>query len=252
MGYFRFFLSLMVMADHLSPIDWVGRWAVIAFYALSGYGITAACQGKYRGKFKEFWVSRFWRLYPLYLLCWLLSAAWAIQTGTFGPMGFGEPWSVLMISWQQPTPIPQAWMFSNMLLGYLAISLGVSKYKRIVFIWLAASIFAYMIGDISIADAKDYHSLIFASLPFSLGALGWWYGVKLPVARGFDARMGELSYPIFLTHFLIGGIFNYYLLMPRSWALFFACLIPTVLFSCGLIVFFDKPLKNYKKLVIEP
>ena len=247
MGYLRLFLAALVVADHLTPINWVGKWAVVVFYALSGYGITAAFQGKYKGQFKRFWVTRFWRLYPLYLICWLLSAVWTYQVGSFKGMGWGEPWSILMISWQQPTPIPPAWIFTNILIGYLAISLGLSRRPRIAFAWLALSIAAYMTGDISIADREDYRSVFFASLPFALGASAYWQGIVLPRTKGWDALCEALSYPVFLSHYLIGAIASAYLGLPIGWPLFLVSLPMAFAFSWALI-HCEKWMKRHAKL----
>jgi peptidoglycan/LPS O-acetylase OafA/YrhL len=78
-GLYRFILALLVALNHFG---WIyrgftpGGWAVICFYVLSGllmerqFGKLAACGGTF-----AFYVDRFLRVYPLYLVVVLLCAA---------------------------------------------------------------------------------------------------------------------------------------------------------------------------------
>src|ERR1700679_2566066 len=70
--------ALAVVFDHLSPYlmsplrthvyHWVdaGEYGVFVFFIISGYIVPASLERK--GSVRPFWVSRLFRLYPLYLL----------------------------------------------------------------------------------------------------------------------------------------------------------------------------------------
>ena len=84
--------ALAVVFDHLSPYllvgarehvyRWLdaGRYGVFVFFLISGYIVPASLERK--GSVRTFWVSRVFRLYPLYLLVIALAVVlWAIGYG---------------------------------------------------------------------------------------------------------------------------------------------------------------------------
>jgi len=71
-GMFRLFLAVLVLLHHGLRVFPVGRFAVFAFFILSGYWVSRMYQEFYSKKEKSyllFLYSRVFRLYPLYLLC---------------------------------------------------------------------------------------------------------------------------------------------------------------------------------------
>jgi peptidoglycan/LPS O-acetylase OafA/YrhL len=74
-GVFRLFLAYVVVLHHLSIICF-GGWAVFVFFILSGYWITEVWLKKYdrmKHAYLQFVVSRYLRLLPVYLSCFLSS-----------------------------------------------------------------------------------------------------------------------------------------------------------------------------------
>ena len=67
MGITRFALALIVVLFHTGS-NIGGPFAVYGFYIMSGYVMTAAMESTYQGRVKHFYVSRFWRLFPLYFV----------------------------------------------------------------------------------------------------------------------------------------------------------------------------------------
>src|SRR3984885_9198690 len=75
--------ALAVVFDHLSPYllapirthvyHWLdpGEYGVFVFFIISGYIVPASLERK--GSVRTFWVSRLFRLYPLYLLVVVLA-----------------------------------------------------------------------------------------------------------------------------------------------------------------------------------
>ncbi|SDD62664.1 Peptidoglycan/LPS O-acetylase OafA/YrhL, contains acyltransferase and SGNH-hydrolase domains [Mucilaginibacter pineti] len=74
-GSIRFILAFTVILFHITKLVFLGHFAVCCFFILSGYWITFMYQKKYV-KFKNplfvFYISRIWRLFPVFLLFNLL------------------------------------------------------------------------------------------------------------------------------------------------------------------------------------
>jgi len=68
-GITRFLLAVFVILFHISKFFFLGRFAVCSFFILSGYWITLMFENKYSYKknpMKTFYMSRFWRLLPIF------------------------------------------------------------------------------------------------------------------------------------------------------------------------------------------
>lgn len=68
-GQTRFILAFMVILFHISQSIFLGRFAVGCFFILSGYWISLMYQNKYskiKNALKVFYISRFWRLLPVF------------------------------------------------------------------------------------------------------------------------------------------------------------------------------------------
>jgi len=167
-GAFRLLLAFAVMASHLSNLD-IGRLAVLAFFFLSGYWISDI----WRGKFAErdtlrFYASRFLRIWPLFLIVTLVSAAVkakALGLTNFTLLGLaasGERHDPTNVSWSLDIEL-QFYLIAPFLLAMLA------KAPRLL---LAASV---------------------ALLP-----LGWW----------LDYALGGLTVLKFLPIFVLGAWVN--------------------------------------------
>jgi len=75
MGIIRFLLALAVVGAHSNSHQLLkfvgGEVAVQAFYVISGFYMAMIVR-TYSTK-KKFWISRYLRLYPAYIVCALLS-----------------------------------------------------------------------------------------------------------------------------------------------------------------------------------
>src|SRR5579859_5107277 len=94
----RGFAALCVVFDHgstllLLPVrtflyHWfnLGQYGVFVFFLVSGYIIPASLERK--GSVRGFWISRAFRLYPMFLVALVLSAvAYKTGHGTIGNAG---------------------------------------------------------------------------------------------------------------------------------------------------------------------
>jgi peptidoglycan/LPS O-acetylase OafA/YrhL len=76
-GIFRLFLAIAVILQH-AGVSALGAWAVDVFFVLSGYWVCRMWQEKYRMRphaVLTFFGSRFWRLWPTFVVCNLIALA---------------------------------------------------------------------------------------------------------------------------------------------------------------------------------
>jgi peptidoglycan/LPS O-acetylase OafA/YrhL len=92
MGIFRFLLAGLVVLFHFGGLGWiVGRIAVFAFYAISGFLIFQVLDRVYLSEprgIPRFFCNRFVRLVPLYLVYTLLTLG---MVRSFGPSATVDP-----------------------------------------------------------------------------------------------------------------------------------------------------------------
>ncbi len=90
-GAFRLFLALIVVVHHSTPLR-MGALAVYIFFILSGYWIAKLWAERYarsRNPLLTFYVSRWWRLAPVFLICTALGIIWTISRGNALPIRGG-------------------------------------------------------------------------------------------------------------------------------------------------------------------
>src|SRR3984885_8540361 len=135
--------ALAVVFDHLSPYllapirthvyHWLdpGEYGVFVFFMISGYIVPASLERK--GSVRTFWVSRLFRLYPLYLLVVVLAVALAaVHLGGLRGEGAAPETSVLS----------QLLMMSNVLGGENLPNVVWSLSYEMVFSLLLTALFA--------------------------------------------------------------------------------------------------------------
>ncbi len=278
LGAYRFFLALMVVAQHAGGARGAGGFAVFAFFVLSGYLMTHVMHGTYGytpAGFVNYALNRFLRIYPLYWLACLLAGGILFTSrgetiaGVAGGMGIPNSpenllanLSLVLSNRTYPLLITPAWTLAVELLFYLLIGLGISKTKTSTGLWFGFGVTYSLLANLmNLGGDFTYFSPFSASLPFAVGALVfhcrewaeklphrlrtrracvllmvmqlllWWasqaasesvryevflylsvmlnaltlatlLGLKPSTARSArrDARLGKLSYPIYLTH----------------------------------------------------
>jgi peptidoglycan/LPS O-acetylase OafA/YrhL len=205
-GTYRTLLALMVVALHLGGIPNIGAYAVFGFYCLSGYLMTLIMQTVYgygAGGITRYALNRFLRIYPMYWLSILFSAALIRGLGKeftasyfhtiYPPTDFSGLARNLMIFFplrESPCLTPPAWALTVELFFYLLIGLGLSKNRRITLTWFALGAL-YHAGAVMLHLGWEhrYFTVFAASLPFSTGALIYHYRAPLAQAlRGLSGR----------------------------------------------------------------
>jgi peptidoglycan/LPS O-acetylase OafA/YrhL len=159
--------ALSVVFDHLSyyvlvPARWViyswfdaGQYGVFVFFIISGYIVPASLERK--GSVRTFWVSRMFRLYPLYLLAVGVAVGlWLVHLGGLRGAGSDPETSVLS----------QLLMMSNVLAGPNLPNVVWSLSYEMIFYLLLVALFTARIHRRS-----SGYALAFAVAAVALGGL---------------------------------------------------------------------------------
>ncbi len=136
-GLFRLFLASAVVVSHLTRLE-IGRPAVSVFFLLSGYWVARMFESKYAILQKPvvaFYISRFWRLFPVFAACQLLAMAlyWRVPDlllldGTrpdFAPLWVFRAFTILGTG-SQPLMIAPAWSLDVEMQFYLLLPISMS------------------------------------------------------------------------------------------------------------------------------
>jgi peptidoglycan/LPS O-acetylase OafA/YrhL len=251
MGYLRLSLSLLIMAAHLAAINnaWAAT-AMIGFWCLSGYSITA------RGTGNQFWVSRFWRLWPSYAAIALVTQ-WALWLGwvpgrpyigsIYGVWGIAQ-WAMIVPTWPHLSLVPGAWMVKWLLAGYLLMWLGASRTPQRAGLWMLISLVASTFHLFAVGEYLPYYqSFLCASLATAIGAATYHLGLIAPRDGRWAAFAGALSYPVFLSHYGIGAAMGSITGLSPGWPLFWLSLTPTLCLSWLLVLWVEQPIARYRK-----
>lgn len=116
-GLFRLLLAFAVVASHVSAFE-VGRIAVLIFFFLSGFWVTRLWETRYApGRLQLFYGSRWFRIWPLYIICTVAAALVAGQA--LRPVDF----ALLGVATHHNDPLFVAWSLDIELQFYLVLPL---------------------------------------------------------------------------------------------------------------------------------
>ena len=159
--------ALAVVFDHLSyyvlqhvreiVYQWFdpGNYGVFVFFIISGYIVPASLERK--GSVRTFWVSRVFRLYPLYLLAVGLAVAlYLMHFGSLRGEG-GDP---------ETSILSQLLMMSNVLVGDNLPNVVWSLSYEMVFYLLLTALFIARVHKRS-----SWYALAFAAAAVAIGGL---------------------------------------------------------------------------------
>jgi peptidoglycan/LPS O-acetylase OafA/YrhL len=159
--------ALAVVFDHLSPYllrglrdhvyHWLdaGRYGVFVFFLISGYIIPASLERK--GSVRTFWVSRVFRLYPMYLVTIGLAVLlWAVDHGSLHGAD-GDPVNSVLA---------QLLMMSNVLAGPNVPNVVWSLSYEMVFYLLITALFIA-----GVHKRSGWYALAFGVAAVALGGI---------------------------------------------------------------------------------
>jgi peptidoglycan/LPS O-acetylase OafA/YrhL len=120
-------LLLQPARDFLYHVLNLGQYGVFVFFLVSGYIVPASLERK--GSVRSFWVSRAFRLYPMYLVAIALSAlAYYTHFGTVNgaehhPLASVTSWALMLPNLLTGTNVPNVvWTLSYEMVFYLLLA----------------------------------------------------------------------------------------------------------------------------------
>jgi peptidoglycan/LPS O-acetylase OafA/YrhL len=159
--------ALAVVFDHLGPYllaglrqhvyHWLdaGQYGVFVFFIISGYIVPASLERK--GSVRTFWVSRVFRLYPLYLLAIGFAVLlWAVGRGSL--LGAGKD--------PQTSVLSSLLMMSNVLAGTNLPNVVWSLSYEMIFYLLLTALFIA-----GVHKRSSWYALTFGVAAVALGGL---------------------------------------------------------------------------------
>jgi len=179
------------MWSHYGGGGVAGNWAVVAFFILSGFLMTAVMTGTYGYSpqgIARFAANRALRLFPSYyfLLALVIGALILRPDGASDRVhlpvtleGWLANFSLVFPHWRPveyfPRLITPAWALTIELFFYALIAIGLSRSLKMTLLWFAASLMLVLsmriFGGASFGLA--YGTVLDGALPFSLGALAF-------------------------------------------------------------------------------
>jgi len=172
----RGFAALCVVFDHgstllLLPVrsflyQWLdlGQYGVFVFFLVSGYIVPASLERK--GSVRGFWISRAFRLYPMFLVALVLSAV-AYETGHGTIANAGRPPLAAVLGW--------LFMLQNLVAGVNVPNVAWTLTYEMTFYLLLAALFSWGIHRRSGLYASGFAvgAVALGGL-FPMAAIGAW------------------------------------------------------------------------------
>jgi len=163
--------------------------------------------------FKKYALNRFLRLYPIYWVSIIFTLILIFGIGSDLTSNYKSemtlPTSIyeiftnvaIFFPFLEPTRLtPPAWALTVEIFFYIMMGVGLSKNKKITLIWFVFSIL-YHIGVyvFSLPGGYRYFTIFAASLPFSTGALIFYYRSELSqILKSVSGRLHDYL-PVFLA-----------------------------------------------------
>lgn len=197
-GILRYLLAMLVIISHLWPQIALnlGGYAVFGFYILSGYLMTLVLNESYGFTIKgilKFFINRILRIYPSYLFILIISILTCFIIKPM-PSQFAkiiiipsslQDWikNITIFGLSRAKSIPMivgvAWTLYIELVYYILMAVFFSKNKQITSIWFTVSLTITLFMVLKGYDhGARYYTIIAGSLPFSTGAMLYFYKNK--------------------------------------------------------------------------
>jgi peptidoglycan/LPS O-acetylase OafA/YrhL len=229
-GSYRAALALAVVVSHSQAMlgpnflqhAELGNIAVMSFFILSGFIISEAGSTFYCNRPLAFLVNRFWRIAPIYWLALAVSVAVHFGLTKAGLLTFPDDYAT-----------PPRDLFS--LRTITANMFG-------IFPFLART---GLTGDAGYVFVR-FALCIMALMPALIIILG-----RMPVgrdARTVDRRLGDLSYPLYLTHYTV-LVLMASLTAAHGWTAFVVTLVGSVCLSWLVALAVETPLRSIRNRI---
>jgi len=207
---------------------------------LSGFLMTLIMHDSYGydiNGLKRYALNRFLRLYPIYWAIAILSIITVVLVTSEYSRAYKNVlyipntikdviYNTTMIfpslfSWNvEPRLSPPTWAITVELFFYISIAFGISKNKKRTLLWVGLSIIYYIASYvIELNGSHRYGSIFAASLPFSVGALLFFYKKEfLSIAQKLQLSSPIIILFIYLINAVIFMLHDHF--MPFSFSIY--------------------------------
>jgi peptidoglycan/LPS O-acetylase OafA/YrhL len=217
MGTFRFVLAVMVMASHFPGVYMksnLGASAVLVFYFISGWLMAMSYkrfQEKTETPTRDFFIDRFIKIWPSYILVFIISLLFFIYSDVF-QFDWRRVWLEIllipnaftkMIPWHEPHAlniVPPSWSLGVEAIFYLTVPiLAFLSYRLKIF-----ALYAMALGHIfvlSIGVPISHFAACIWPLRESLCTIhiSDYFGMDFPLFVGTTFLAGYVAYERFLS-----------------------------------------------------
>lgn len=243
LGTYRFVLAINVVIFHILAVPAIGPLAVYSFFILSGFLMTHIMHQTYGysiNGFKKYSLNRFYRLYPIYWCFLLLSLLIIfIVDESFSNSFHGNiqyPDSIVSLianvtmiypnMFPSEFPIrvsPATWALTIEIFFYVLIGLGLSRNKLITWLWFLVSFVSFLYKNLILTEFTfGYGSFLAASLPFSAGALVYYYKKGINTYLKTLKIHNNLLISLFLCNIFVAG-FSGFTPPDYAWKIEYLC-----------------------------
>ncbi|MCU4675552.1 acyltransferase [Catenovulum sp. 2E275] len=268
MGIFRFILAFNVILYHLLEVPNIGALAVYSFFILSGFLMTYIMHHTYSYDPKgclKYALNRFWRLYPVYWILFFISLLLffflGISPSLIHPyMSFPaslEAWLAnLSIFYPSLHPVtypirvaPASWALTIEIVFYIAIGLGISRNLIITWFWVIISVM-YLFYKILVGSTFNigYGNIFSASLPFSLGALSYFYQKNIYQFISGKRFAPHLVVILFSLNIVISANSVMLVGQDNAWKVNLLSMYLNLVFSALLVILLSKIKVTYRRI----
>ncbi|MGB3619096.1 MAG: acyltransferase [Catalinimonas sp.] len=215
-GTLRLVLALLVVVHHLTRYFFLGPFAVYVFFILSGYWVSKMWAERYRharGPLLTFWLSRCWRIYPLY---WLSFAGAALLYRSYDAAGLLEAvrgWDFWLpgvflvgLPLSSYNVVSPAWSLDIEIQFYLLLPLCWYAARRVGAWWLVGVTAALSAVLFAVEPFGLRHTVVFY-LPYFFLGVGLYAGGGTWLRR-VDPRAGlALGVAVVALHYVVPNLY---------------------------------------------
>lgn len=237
LNYLRFFLAWSVLAYHsmLEFFPLAGMLAVWGFFLISGYLVSDILHGRYQGRYRDFLVNRFLRIFPVYWFALLVGVLLiAVQPEVspanhmrvYEPATYGEWWRNIVLfgavgSSYGKWIVAPAGSLSIELTWYLIFFIGAFFPVRALLVFYSFFIaLPFVISPVFKVPVELFGS----GFAFALGAIAFHVPMRLPNAVHIAALVAMLA-----SMFIWPLVFDYSPFDADRWRHWWIFVLVTVL-----------------------
>ncbi|MGI9284680.1 MAG: acyltransferase family protein [Pseudomonadales bacterium] len=264
-GTFRLALAFNVVAYHILGLPSIGPFAVYTFFILSGFLMTTIMQNTYGYRWsglQKYALNRFLRLYPIYWVLVIFTIVIVNYVGQDFAQEFHKKMQLpndivavianLTMIYPDFNPVnfptrlaPATWALTIELFFYFFIGIGISRNKYLTIVWFSVSVIYILFDNINSSSVRiGYGSILTGSLPFSMGAMIYYFKEEI---RRITSNHISLITAMYITN-LVFTCASGLLLPEQHWKInLLGTYLNLILSGCVIVILYYDGIKAIPK-----